>query len=423
MTLGLHRRWMAAVGVFALGTALLFSLFAMFFVYAVEDRFLDRQLAQEAERQRTHWRLHGRYAPVPDAHWLIATGPGELPPEVAATLAAEPGRSEVAGAAGRHYHLRPLQGEAGPPWLVAELSDQLIVRPIRGELFGWLAALGLATLALALALGGWLARRVTAPLEQLARRVAQAEPSQRPEPVARGLPDDEVGAVARAFDALLARTHAFVAREQAFTRDASHELRTPLAVLRLQIERLQADPGTPPATRQALAGMHAATALMEQTVQTLLLLAREAPARGPGRPAAPVPPVPLLPLAEQWVVAHAAWLDQQRLDLALELSRHDALPLPEPVLQLALASLLGNAFAHGTPGGVVRVALRQGALRVSNPSPAPPADATEPGRKGDESRGLGLGLAILQRLLAAHGARLELAHADGVTGVSVHVAA
>jgi signal transduction histidine kinase len=421
--MGLHRRWMAAVGVFALGTALLFSLFAMLFVYAVEDRFLDRQLAQEAERQRTHWRLHGRYAPVPDAHWLIATEPGALPAEVAATLAADPGRNEVAGTEGRHYHLRSLQGEAGPPWLVAELGNQLIVRPIRGELFAWLAALGLATLALALALGGWLARRVTAPLEQLARRVAQAEPSQRPEPVAQGLPDDEVGAVARAFDALQARTHAFVAREQAFTRDASHELRTPLAVLRLQIERLQADPGTPPATRQALAGMHAATLLMEQTVQTLLLLAREAAAQGPGRPAAAVPSVPLLPLAEQWVVAHAGWLDQQRLSLALDLSRHDALPLPEPVLRLALASLLGNAFVHGTPGGVVRVALRQGALLVSNPSPAPPADATEPGRKGDESRGLGLGLAILQRLLQAHGARLELAHADGITGVSVHVAA
>ena len=71
------------------------------------------------------------------------------------------------------------------------------------------------------------------------------------------------------FDALLARTHDFIAREQAFTQDASHELRTPLAVLSLGIERLQADLGLAPAAQTTLATLHASTLWMQQTVSTL----------------------------------------------------------------------------------------------------------------------------------------------------------
>ncbi len=407
----LHHRWMGALAMFTLAVTLLFGLFAMAFVYTVEDRFLERLLLQEAARQQAHWQAEGRWRPPVADGVSLVTSVDALPADLAPTLRADPTRREVPGTEGRHYHLQPLQAAAGPPWLVTEVSQQLIVRPMRQDLLGWLAGWGLATLAAALLLGWWLARRVTAPLETLARRVTAAEPAHLPDGVAQGLGDDEVGAVGRAFDSLLARTRAFVEREQAFTRDASHELRTPLAVLRLSIERLQADAGTPEAVRHTLAGMHAATLLMEQTVQTLLLMARE-------RPDADTPPEPvaLLPLAEHWVLAHADWLGRQPLRLELALGRQDRLALPAPVLQLALASLLANAFAHGTPGGVVRVSWLDGALCVSNPSSEPPpADATEPYAKGAQSSGFGLGLSILQRLLVAHGAQLALAHEGGVT--------
>ncbi len=411
----LHRRWMGALAVFTLGVTLLFGLFAMAFVYTVEDRFLDRLLLQEAARQQAHWQAEGRWrAPVADGVSLV-TSVDALPADLAPTMRAEPTRREVPGTEGRHYHLLPLQAAAGPPWLVTEVSQQLIVRPMRDELLAWLAGWGLATLATALLLAWWLARRVTAPLETLARRVTAAEPGRLPDGVAQGLGDDEVGAVGRAFDSLLARTRAFVEREQAFTRDASHELRTPLAVLRLSIERLQADVGTPEPLRHPLAGMHAATLLMEQTVQTLLLMARERTDAAP-----PPEPVALLPLAEHWVLAHADWLGRQPLRLELALGRHDRLALPAPVLQLVLASLLANAFAHGTAGGAVRIDCSDGALCVSNPSTEPPpADATEPYAKGAQSTGFGLGLSILQRLLAAHGAQLALVHREGVTRAEV----
>ena len=385
----LQTRLMASFAIYTLAVSALFGLFAMAFVYTVEDRFFERALDAEATVQRAHFAAHGRWA-VPWAPQFSVHGSvASLPDDLQRTLAVEPQRREAAGDDGRHYHVLALKQRAAPPWLVAEVSAGLIVRPMRRELLAWLVGWGLAVASLALLLA-WV--------------------------------------VGRDFDVLLARTRAFLAREQAFARDASHELRTPLAVLRMAIDRLLAQPGLQAPMRQQLAPMQAATQLMEQTVDTLLLLAREPAAGGPAppgarpgtRPATPVA-VAVLPLVEQWVLAHAAWLDTQALSLDIQLQRHDTLALPAPVLQLALANLLGNALAHGQRGGQVLVTLEAGALCIDNPSAALPAGASGEFVKGEGSAGFGLGLSILHRLLEQHGARLQVQHRAGHTRARIVV--
>jgi signal transduction histidine kinase len=399
----LHLRWMLALALFTGVVTALFGLFAMTFVYTVEDRFLDRLLSQEAVAQKAHRQEHGRWGRTSADFIVLHESSASLPAEVAQLLAQEPKRREVAGRDGRHYHLLALEEPDRAPWLVAEVSQQLIVRPIRAQLLTWLAGWGLVMVVLALALAWALARRISAPLETLASRVAAVSPGQHPASVAQGMGNDEVGAVARAFDALLARTHDFIAREQAFTRDASHELRTPLAVLLLGIERLQADAAIAPASRTTLAALHASTLWMQQTVSTLLALSRE----GESAAGKTHEPVAVLPLLEQWVMAHADWLDRQTLSLDVQINRDARLRLPAPVLQLVLASLLGNAFAHGQAGGQVRVEFDGQALCIANP------DADSP------QAGYGFGLGIVQRLLDAAGGRLELVQHAGVTRARV----
>lgn len=399
----LHRRWMLALALFTAVVTTLFGLFAMAFVYSVEDRFLERLLLQEAAAQKAHRLEHGRWGRTGADFIVLHESAASLPVEVAQVLALEPKRREMAGRDGRHYHVHALDQADRAPWLVAEVSQQLIVRPIRTQLLGWLAGWGLLMVALALALAWVLARRISAPLETLAGRVAAATPGQHPISVAQGLGKDEVGAVARAFDALLARTHDFIVREQAFTRDASHELRTPLAVLLLGIERLQADAALAPAAQTTLTQLHASALWMQQTVSTLLALSRE----GESAAGKSHEPVAVLPLLEQWVMAHADWLDRQPMTLDVQLDRQARLRLPTQVLQLALASLLGNAFAHGRAGGQVRVEFDGQALCIANP------DADVP------RAGHGFGLGILQRLLDAAGGRLELEQHAGTTRARV----
>ena len=399
----LHRRWMLALALFTGVVTALFGLLAMTFVYTVEDRFLERLLLQEAATQQAHRLQHGRWGKTGADFIVLHESATSLPADLAQVLAQEPQRREVAGRDGRHYHVQTLDQPGRAPWLVAEVSQQLIVRPIRTQLLTWLAGWGLLMVALALALAWALARRISKPLETLAGRVAAASPGQHTASVAQGLGNNEVGAVAQAFDALLARTQDFIAREQAFTRDASHELRTPLAVLLLGIERLQADAAIAPASQTTLATLHASTLWMQQTVSTLLTLSRE----GESKAGKTHEPVAVLPLLEQWVLAHADWLDRQALSLDVQIDRHARLRLPAPVLQLALASLLGNAFAHGRAGGQVRVEFDGPALCITNPD----ADVPQAGH--------GFGLGIVQRLLDAAGGRLELEQHAGTTRARV----
>jgi signal transduction histidine kinase len=158
-----------------------------------------------------------------------------------------------------------------------------------------------------------------------------------------------------------------------------------------------------PASQATLASLHASTLWMQQTVSTLLTLARE----GESAAGQNHEPVAVLPLLEQWVMAHADWLDRQALTLDVQLDRQARLRLPAPVLQLALANLLGNAFAHGRAGGQVRVDFDGQALCITNPD----ADVPQAGH--------GFGLGIVQRLLDAAGGRLELEHQGGSTRARV----
>ncbi|MBB5205651.1 signal transduction histidine kinase [Inhella inkyongensis] len=386
------RRLMLAFWALALLICALFSLFAMAFAYTVEDRFLDRQLAQEAARLQAGRDATGQWPPPSAPQYRLLLQARELPDGVADQLAAEPGRREFAGSQGRHYHLLKLE-EA---WLLAEVSDWLVVRPQREGLLTWLALWALGATLLALALGAWLARRMAGPLERLVQRLQQGRPEQLPQGLAQGLAQDELGTLARTLDALHARTQAFIAREQAFTRDVSHELRTPLAVLKMGLD--------PQQTR-----LCAATAALEQTLDTLLLLAREDLPQ-------PVEPTALLPLVEQWAIDTLP-TDDTDVALQVDLQAGDRLALPPEVLRLVLANLLGNACAHGL--GRVRVSFEAGVLCIRNPSAALPAGLGQAFVKGEGSAGFGLGLSIVRRLLERHGAQLDIGHEAGETEVRV----
>jgi signal transduction histidine kinase len=404
----MHWRLMAAFALFTLVVTLIFGLFAMAFVYTVEDMFIERQLEQEATRQQQHHATTGTWAMPQQSFIRVHTSAATLPVDMAAEWGQSPGRKEFYGTEGRHYHAQRL-GQARMPLLVAEVSSILIVRPIRNELLGWLAGWGAVMMVIALILGAWLARRVSAPLEALARAAGQADPANLPQSLPGARRGDEVGVMARAMQALMARTRNFIEREQAFTRDASHELRTPLAVMGMALERARAEA---PGTHAQLDAAAAATTHMTQTVNTLLMLAREDTVEAKQDCA-------LLPLIEQWVLANEAQLAAQHCTPRIEVPGDARMALPGPAMQMVLSNLLGNALTHGTPGGTITVRHEAGTLVISNPSAPIPQDAGARGVKGEASAGFGLGLSIVQRLLTRHGAVLDITYGDGMTTASV----
>lgn len=234
--LRLRTRLMLAFGGFSLLATSLFSLYGLAFAYTVEDEFFESMLKEESARQRAQYAQTGAWAAISDPSMQLYSRPEAFPEEVLAKYLAEPTRREFSGDAGRHFHLQSIQaetqdGRAVSAWLLAEVSQKLVFRGMRGIVFEILGYSALVLLSAALLLAWWLARSATQPLSKLASLMAQIEPDKLPLQLPNNLDRDEVGVLSRGLNDLVLRIRQFVAREQEFTRDASHELRTPLSVI------------------------------------------------------------------------------------------------------------------------------------------------------------------------------------------------
>jgi signal transduction histidine kinase len=444
---------MLSFTLFTLGVSAVLGVFAMSFVYATEDSFIEATLSRAATEMEARHQASGLWPMPAQAFMQRHDSAASLPDDLRLAWQAEPRRREFPGTQGRHYHLHwldrprgappgrspdPPVPDARHPLLVAEVSALLVVRPVRRELLVWWAAgSGGLTLA-ALGLAAWRARRISAPLVRLADAIARSRPGDGRTPFtqftrfAQDSRDDEVGLLARHLDALTARTQAFIAREQVFTRDVSHELRTPLAVLGMASERMLGRNDLPADVAAQLQQMRQAMWDLEQTVDTLLALAREehAPAvsgaisadtaagTAPAAPAA----LAVLPLLERVVLEQASRLQGKHIQLEIAVSPALRIDLPPGVLHILLSNLVGNAFSHCEPGPVHLAADAQG-LHVHNRSDTLPPGLSErlgqPFQKGAASAGHGLGLAIVQRLAEHQGLQLSISQADGGTRVQL----
>lgn len=277
-----------------------------------------------------------------------------------------------------------------------------------------LAAVAAVVLAAATLASFLIARSVARPLRVLratTRAFADGQLGSRAD-VTTGPP--EVRGVAHSFNVMAARLEQLLESQRAFVADASHQLRTPLTALRLRLENLESEVAGD--TAAELAAAIDETNRLGRLVEGLLLLART-----DGTPADPVP----VDVAEILRARQESWrpvAEDRGISLEVEVgSSLAALTLPGAVDQV-LDNLIANA---------VRVAPEDSAIRVTA---EPDGDTVEvhvidagPGMSAEQrshafdrfwrSRtadhdGFGLGLAIVDRLVAASGGTVELREAD-----------
>lgn len=308
-----------------------------------------------------------------------------------------------------------------PQWLALPDGTELLMLFLPFDSSHWevleLSPVALALLLFALAVTApfcWaLTRHVTAPLAQLRQTThalsAGRLDAQTPPKLARR--KDELGLLARDFNAMADRLKAFVDTREQLLHNIAHELRSPLARLRLAAELARRKD-----ERQDLQldRIERECERLDSLVGNTLRLARLG--------ALPVP-TDTLDLAEVVsAVVEDARYEAGGRQIRIDWDEHPAVPLIGDRCSLASAieNVLRNALRFAPAHSTIRVRLlvsaREASLEIEDRGPGVAHDeleslfepfyrTTSGARK--PGSGAGLGLSIAQAAVAAHKGRMS----------------
>jgi two-component system sensor histidine kinase VanS len=308
----------------------------------------------------------------------------------------------------------------GTPVTDAAPDGPLVVATTE-ELWGLVLAVAVVAVIVVLALGlaaGWtVSRRVLAPLQAIAEAAERAASGDLSSRIGARGPRDELRRLADTFDDTMARLERSLDASRRFAANASHELRTPLATTKGLLELL---PDAAGAERAEIERM------LESTNERGIRLVGELLALARAEHLSP----------EQRVSVDLAALVDDALDEFEPLAADTDLVLTrriEPavvegertMLELAVRNLVHNAISYNVAGGGVCVNVRRGGgegesdhaiVVVENDGPHIAPDivdrlaepfyrASERTYEGDHH---GLGLAMVASVARAHKGRLQL---------------
>jgi len=308
---------------------------------------------------------------------------------------------------------RPLDGLPSIKWklgavIVAAVAVTVVVVDfgVRAGVSPILSALAAGSLSILMV--QVLARGMTSPLREMAsatRAMAQGDYGRRVTSTSR----DEVGELARAFNAMAAELAETDRMRRDLVANVSHELRTPITALQAGLENL-VDGVEPPGPEQLRTMLKQAERLGRLVTQLLDLSRLESGAIPLQRSNFKV--LPVLEDAADESRLHAPHV---QVSVSVDDPELSADGDPERVHQV-VANLLENAIRHSPAGGRVEVRARPDrgrvAIEVLDEGPGIPEEEAsrvfERFYRADTARsssagGAGLGLAIARWIVDLHG--------------------
>ena len=344
--------------------------------------------------------------------------------------------------------------KGGKPWRTYVLeengirittADRIDVREHLVASFAYAMVLPfvLALLGL-LAITWWVGTRGLKPLQHLQQALSR-RPPQDDQPIEVGQDIVELAPMVHSLNALLLRTHAALEHERRWTADAAHELRTPLTAIKTHVQIMQllferecermgkAESPALVQMQQSLDNANQGISHMHDTLEQLLLLARLEGSQG--LPAQALTGADILAAFVRACEQSQKNAQAKGYTHALHRQFHpqaqDAwtacklvLPLPLPLLMCAVSNVIDNALRHnvGEQAAVATIELSdaQGGVcvRVRDYGAGMSAAECEQAlkrfwRKNPLGQGTGLGLTIVQRIVASAHGQLSLEPAPG----------
>ena len=310
---------------------------------------------------------------------------------------------------------------------VEESGAVLLARPLDG-IESILRSLRLVLLlvcaggiALAAALGRLAARPVLSPLAEVAATAQHIEETEDLSIRIRVHADDEVGLLARRFNAMIERLQISrealdqsVRAQRQLVADASHELRTPITSLRTNIEVLleQGDELTGEDRHRLLADVLEQSEELSTLIGDVIELARG------DLPISSAEDVRLDRVVDESLIRARRDFPHVTYHQSLEPVIVEGIP---ERIHRAVNNLLDNAAHHSPRDGVIEVVVNAEGVRVRDHGGGIDEedlpyvfDRFFRGANSRNRQGSGLGLAIVRQVATQHGGSIEAANApDG----------
>jgi heavy metal sensor kinase len=278
--------------------------------------------------------------------------------------------------------------------------------------------------------GGYtLARRALSPVDRIvdvANRITATDLHQRVEVLN---PNDELGRLAQTLNALIDRLQKAIEEMRRFTADAAHELRTPLAVLRSGIDVALRAPRSAEEYRQALEAASDEANRLTRLADQLLFLSRQAA----GMMQINREEMRLDALVKDVAEQFSGRSEEAGVALTVEPLAPWTVRGDDIRLSQVFFNVLENAIKYTPRGGRVTVCGRaidhRVEIDVEDTGVGIPTEhlphvfkrfyRVEQSRNGDRG-GAGLGLAIAQSAVEAHGGSISIkSRPGGGTVVSI----
>ncbi|MFC0814229.1 quorum sensing histidine kinase QseC [Pasteurella multocida] len=289
-------------------------------------------------------------------------------------------------------------------WITAvgqemDYREDLINQMVFGQMWIWFASLPFL-----LGILVWVISRELRPLKQVNAQLMQRRPDDTSLLPSENLPT-EILPLIHNLNHFFEQTATMLLRERRFTSDAAHELRSPLAALRIQTEVAQMAGDDALMREQALQNLTLGIDRASQLIERLLTLSR------------------LDNLAEldemeaiHWesliasLVSELYFSAQKRqMDLQFELLASPPVQQGQALLlSLMLRNLVDNAIRYCPEGSTITIKLYADRIVIEdNGNGVNDDDLAKLGQRfyrpaGQNEKGSGLGLSIVQRIAALH---------------------
>ncbi len=335
---------------------------------------------------------------------------------------------------GRPYLATATTIESGPH-IIGYLRTTVGIMPLVGILIRrWLPFIGglLAIMLGVLFASRRIAARIAGPLERLgrtARQLAKGDLSAR----ADNDGPREISDLANTFNRMAEQVESMIEEQRAFASNASHELRTPLTTLRLRVEALREDKSLDETTRSRyLNEMDGELTRMTGLIEDLILLSRF----DAGRAEIGQENIDMRRFALNLDRLLAPRLEEKGITLSLVMDEDEELVIRASLnhIYVVFRNILDNAIKFTPPGGHITWSICHDAGAVISGITDTGAgidtemlpQVTRRFFRGDPARsrdipGTGLGLSLVQSILAAYKGTLTISSMGADKGTTVTI--